>query len=648
MGGCQSLQVSLGCIDHQLENAEGKYQNKDAFAAALRRRDSFRFFTEAREAKGFAPGSPMASSAGGKKDAVSERRFHDALARLHAMFLDGAPDLAGQLDRVGFTRIFGLKPDIFCDRLVKIFDLDNSGEIGFREFVYGLSKFQVDTFERRIQFAYRLIDLDGDGSLDKFELLSAVKAVLDSDHSQYKPKPRSQIKLAFRARPSTYNPIIPGNPKELQREVELMARNMGATKRMGFSEFQLLVSRFPQMFVPAEYLYRLLNVNSKDAGVVVAGIKEHGMTKLLAHLGRFNVDGDTAASGFLDRSEKGPKYRFTAARFDDVEDGDPVMNMDAPSDATDGPPSGGSNASSSGNNTGRRNGVRRNKYAAGEDDGDDRDGDGDGDRDRNARRARLRSVSGKHWGCSVCTLLNPMAKSVCAACGMARADVVVANANERGERAGRERGMTTPPKKKASSSSAGSLADGVAADSPPPSRSRSGGDLRDSNGTGTSGGGGAGNSALALRKSTSRLNQKTREFLEWRRASGPRNRCTDEIKTFMLDIGLSNHVETLSEAEVTTVADLALMSDADMKEIGLPKGPRLRIVDALKHGFGRGGLGGHGGGGFTCKICMEAPVESVLKPCGHSLMCWRCAQNVKQCPVCRRGIDETVRMFVSW
>ena len=56
MCGCQSLQVSLGCIDHQLENAEGKYQNKDAFAAALRRRDSFRFFTEAREAKGFAPG----------------------------------------------------------------------------------------------------------------------------------------------------------------------------------------------------------------------------------------------------------------------------------------------------------------------------------------------------------------------------------------------------------------------------------------------------------------------------------------------------------------------------------------------------------------------------------------------------------------
>jgi hypothetical protein len=33
-------------------------------------------------------------------------------------------------------------------RRVKIFDLDNSGAIGFREFIYGLSKFQVHTLRR--------------------------------------------------------------------------------------------------------------------------------------------------------------------------------------------------------------------------------------------------------------------------------------------------------------------------------------------------------------------------------------------------------------------------------------------------------------------------------------------------------------------
>jgi hypothetical protein len=50
------------------------------------------------------------------------------------------------------------------------------------------------------------------------------------------------------------------------REVERIARNMGATKRMGFVEFQMLVARFPQIFQPAEILYRLMNANSGDAG----------------------------------------------------------------------------------------------------------------------------------------------------------------------------------------------------------------------------------------------------------------------------------------------------------------------------------------------------------------------------------------------
>jgi hypothetical protein len=84
----------------------------------------------------------------------------------------------------------------------------------------------------------------------------------------------------------------------------------------------------------------------------------------------------------------------------------------------------------------------------------------------------------------------------------------------------------------------------------------------------------------------------------------------------------------------------------DLREVGLAKGPRLRILDGLA---GRG-LGGGGGGGRSgkCKVCLDRPVQTVLKPCGHSLMCTVCAQSVQQCPVCRQKIEETIRWFPTW
>ena len=120
---------------------------------------------------------------------------------------------------------------------------------------------------------------------------------------------------------------------------------------------------------------------------------------------------------------------------------------------------------------------------------------------------------------------------------------------------------------------------------------------------------------------------------------------SEELHSFMLDVGLSTHLGSLTKAEVFTMEDLALMTDADMKEVGLPKGPRLRILDALKKG---GGGGAAGVGSFKCKICLDRPVQTVLKPCGHSLMCTFCAQSVKQCPVCRQKIEETIRWFPTW
>ena len=152
----------LGCAPVHIKNSK-KFYNVEDFSTALRRNNSFTFF----------------SSRQG-----SDKQTTQALIRLHEFFLEGRPDDEGQLSHDGFVSIFGLKADVYTHRLVRIFDLDNGGTIGFREFVYGLSKFQVDSFDRRVQFAYRLFDLDGDGSLDKHELMAAAKATLETDTEQ--------------------------------------------------------------------------------------------------------------------------------------------------------------------------------------------------------------------------------------------------------------------------------------------------------------------------------------------------------------------------------------------------------------------------------------------------------------------------------
>merc|ERR1711953_1631337 len=49
----------------------------------------------------------------------------------------------------------------------------------------------------------------------------------------------------------------------------------------------------------------------------------------------------------------------------------------------------------------------------------------------------------------------------------------------------------------------------------------------------------------------------------------------------------------------------------------------------------------------TCKICMDAEVGVVFLPCGHLCSCVNCAPALKDCPVCRRAIQGTVRPFLS-
>ena len=49
----------------------------------------------------------------------------------------------------------------------------------------------------------------------------------------------------------------------------------------------------------------------------------------------------------------------------------------------------------------------------------------------------------------------------------------------------------------------------------------------------------------------------------------------------------------------------------------------------------------------TCRICMDKDVNTVFLPCGHLVCCQDCAQELRQCPICRGMVRGTVKTFMS-
>ena len=58
-----------------------------------------------------------------------------------------------------------------------------------------------------------------------------------------------------------------------------------------------------------------------------------------------------------------------------------------------------------------------------------------------------------------------------------------------------------------------------------------------------------------------------------------------------------------------------------------------------------------------CVVCMDAPKQHIILPCGHQCVCETCAKEFKpktvkkrktrkDCPVCRAKIDQTIRVFL--
>ncbi|CAH0053401.1 unnamed protein product [Clonostachys rosea] len=102
--------------------------------------------------------------------------------RLRKRFMKLDRDNSGTIEREEFLSLPQISSNPLATRMIAIFDEDGGGDVDFEEFVSGLSAFSAKgNKEQKLQFAFKVYDIDRDGYISNGELFIVLKMMVGSN-----------------------------------------------------------------------------------------------------------------------------------------------------------------------------------------------------------------------------------------------------------------------------------------------------------------------------------------------------------------------------------------------------------------------------------------------------------------------------------
>ena len=109
--------------------------------------------------------------------------------------------------------------------------------------------------------------------------------------------------------------------------------------------------------------------------------------------------------------------------------------------------------------------------------------------------------------------------------------------------------------------------------------------------------------------------------------------------------GTGRGADTDASADAGADAGADASADADADADADAGDPQDADAEAKASPLDDGGESGRGADA-ECTVCMSAPVQVVLIPCGHACLCRKCARRMRRCPVCRVEVQRRQKLYL--